>query len=398
MFFLQCGARISQINELIEQRYGRSFATTGASNGQTIAGAIGTGTHGSALDHGPLHQQVVGLHLITHADQHVWLERASQPATRDTAFADLVGANLRRDDGLFEAALVSFGAMGFVAGVMIETRPLFRLRASRSWQRWDAGLQAAVQQLDFSNQTLPGITPGTQPYFFMPIINAFDLNKVSVTAMEALPYNGEPIDYTRNRRDETGPGVDLLCALGGILNVVGTPEVLVNRMADLQLKPFADRIGTWGETFDLVRQLNGTIGSSIGVDISDAKRAVDILIDEQHRGPAAPLAFALRFVRHGGSTLEFTRFPLTCAIDVDGIRNDRTLDFYARIWARLEQENVAFTQHWGKHNNYDTSNVTERFGANVVQDFRSARQRLLPDNTTRRLFANPLLERVGLAS
>ena len=52
---------------------------------------------------------VCGIHLIPDARRSVWLERASCPVTT-AAFAAALGAELRRDDGLFEAALVSFGA------------------------------------------------------------------------------------------------------------------------------------------------------------------------------------------------------------------------------------------------------------------------------------------------
>ena len=397
LFFVQAGARISEINQLIEQRHGRSFATTGASNGQTIAGAIGTGTHGSAIDHSALHGQVLGLHVVTSEDTHVWLERDSRPATRNDAFANAINARLIRDDATFDASLVSFGGMGFVAGVMIETVPIFRLSASRDWRPWSDPLKAAVGTLDFDGYDLPGVPAGQRPYFVMPVVNAFDLDKVSVTAMHALPYNGEPIDYTRNRRDRRGPGIDLLNAIGTATDLTGTPPALINLMARTQLAPFGDRIGTWGETFDFVQELNGTIGASVAVDLSDAPRAVDALIDEMLSGRAAALAFALRFVRHANATLEFTRFPVTCVIDMDGVHNDTSLAFYARAYARLEREGIAFTQHWGKYNNYTATNVRDRFGDAPVDAFLAARDRLLPDAELKAMFATPFLERAGLA-
>ncbi len=61
LYLVQAGRSIAEINRAIEaQARLRSLRTSGASNGQTIAGAIGTGTHGSAIDVGALESQVAG--------------------------------------------------------------------------------------------------------------------------------------------------------------------------------------------------------------------------------------------------------------------------------------------------------------------------------------------------
>ncbi|MBX2822448.1 MAG: FAD-binding protein, partial [Rhodothermaceae bacterium] len=51
LLITQGGALIADINAFLEQ-HGRSLSTSAANNGQTIAGAISTGTHGSALENG----------------------------------------------------------------------------------------------------------------------------------------------------------------------------------------------------------------------------------------------------------------------------------------------------------------------------------------------------------
>jgi len=50
LFILQAGVSVAEFNKVIEREYGRSLATSGASNGQTFVGAMSTGTHGSAID------------------------------------------------------------------------------------------------------------------------------------------------------------------------------------------------------------------------------------------------------------------------------------------------------------------------------------------------------------
>jgi hypothetical protein len=50
---------ILQINEKLEAA-GRSLKASGASNGQSIAGCISTGTHGAAFQVGAVHEAIVG--------------------------------------------------------------------------------------------------------------------------------------------------------------------------------------------------------------------------------------------------------------------------------------------------------------------------------------------------
>ena len=110
LFFSQCGANVWELSQVLEGR-GLSFHTTGASNGQTIAGALSTGTHGSMLDFGGVQDQIVGIHLIVSPTRTVYLERASRPVV-SKRFVNNLGAELIQDDALFDAALVSFGSFG----------------------------------------------------------------------------------------------------------------------------------------------------------------------------------------------------------------------------------------------------------------------------------------------
>ena len=91
---------------------GLSIKGCGSNNGQTIAGAISTGTHGGAYRFGSMQEMVAGLHLITGPDTHVYVERKSYPVMRPD-FAQSIGADFVQDDILFYAALVGLGAVAF---------------------------------------------------------------------------------------------------------------------------------------------------------------------------------------------------------------------------------------------------------------------------------------------
>ena len=79
------------------RRRGWRCPTSGASNGQTIAGAIATGTHGAANTVGAMQDYVVGLHVVGEDGRHYWIERASRPVV-SPSFVARLGAELRRDD------------------------------------------------------------------------------------------------------------------------------------------------------------------------------------------------------------------------------------------------------------------------------------------------------------
>lgn len=78
LIYVQAGTLIDELNDYLEDN-GLSLMTSGASNGQTIAGAVSTGTHGAALDVGGTPEYVRGIHLITGPDEHLYLERDSAP-------------------------------------------------------------------------------------------------------------------------------------------------------------------------------------------------------------------------------------------------------------------------------------------------------------------------------
>src|SRR5215207_8413356 len=128
---LQCGISVADVNKYLASR-NQAVPTSGASNGQTIAGALSTGTHGGAIQFGAIPEYVVAIHLATAPEgRTVWLERKSRPVLKDDLIAKL-GADPLRDDAIFNAALVSFGCFGIILGVVIEPTTPYFLHGSRA--------------------------------------------------------------------------------------------------------------------------------------------------------------------------------------------------------------------------------------------------------------------------
>ncbi|HEV7589933.1 MAG TPA: FAD-binding protein [Longimicrobium sp.] len=392
--FAQCGCSIQQLNTSLRAE-GRSLRTVGASNGQTIAGALSTGTHGSALDVGTIPDYVVGLHLVVGPNRHVWLERASRPVMNDD-FAARLNAEPVRDDELFAAALVSFGSFGLIHGVMIETDPVFLLRMFRRHMPLDAGLRHALDSLDFSRVQLP--RGAERPYHFQVVVNPYSLaNGVHVTTMYRGPFRAgypPPPDVFGG----FGPGDDAISFVGLITDKVPAviPAVASNVLAQAY-KDVEDVQGTIGEIFSNTTTRGKANSTAIGLPLARATEVMDLALElNRTRGPFASLV-AFRFVKATGATLGWQRFaPATCILELDAPLSGRTRTLYELMWKALDDRQIPHTFHWGKQHALDAAGVRRAYGA-AANRWVAARERLL-DAPARATFTNAYLQQLGLAT
>ena len=160
--FIECGNSVAALNDYLFAA-GLSIKGCGSNNGQTLAGALSTGTHGSAYRFGAMQEMVVGLHLITGPNKHVYLERKSSPVM-EPAFAQSMGAEFIRDDTLFNATLVSLGSFGIIHGIMIETRELFLLNAIRFRHPYNGTIKAAIEAGSSTHSPASGSQGRSQGY------------------------------------------------------------------------------------------------------------------------------------------------------------------------------------------------------------------------------------------
>src|SRR5260221_5037245 len=149
LFLAQCGNGVWEISKFLQIR-NLSLKTSGASNGQTIAGVTATGAHGSAFDVGAVQDFVVGLHIIVSPTRHIWLEKASNPVV-SANFIKNLQTELVQDDDLFHSALVSFGSFGIIHCVMIESEEIFLLEAYISPMPYDDIFKQLIQTLEFNS-------------------------------------------------------------------------------------------------------------------------------------------------------------------------------------------------------------------------------------------------------
>jgi hypothetical protein len=408
LFFAQCGMNILMLNEKLEKA-GRSIKASGASNGQSVAGATSTGTHGAAYKVGAVHDAIIGLHIVTGPDKHVWLERASNPVASDV-FISWLGAERIADDDIFNAAVVSMGSFGFIHGVLLETDPLFLLEEHRTGEvAYDNAMKTALNTLDFNaiSHHLPYV-PGTANkdlYHFEVLINPHDFAEndpekgLYLKVMYKIPYG----PYTKRERpvkgfvygDNTlGLMQTILDALGSRISNAVVPR-LVKTMLPLAFQTTPPAFGTMGETFNNTKFRGKAASAAIGMDIQDCSRVLEAII-EVNDSLAFPGALAFRFVKGTKALLGFTKFPQTCVLEMDGVDSALSRLFFERVWDRLQQLGIPYTLHWGKINHILTPQLVRKmYGETNVDKWINCRHQLLSE-PVRMVFNNEFIERVGL--
>lgn len=408
--FLECGVQIARLNKELEvdTHPPRCIKASGGSNGQTIVGATATGTHGAALFTGAVHDSIVGLHIVTGSDTHVWLERESYPVASD-AFIAWLGATPIRNDDLFNAAVVSFGSFGIIHGVMIETDPLFLLKEYRiTPTAYSSDLFEALASLDFTRlktllPDLPESTPDHELYHMEMNMNPYtarDGNGMHIFLFYKVPV---PPGYVVQQGGEHGPGPspEFIWMMKNLLTVLGDDmsynhiRNATTREFDRNIRPPIAEPMSIGTIFRDTRFAGNVASFAFAVE---TQRLPDVLheILEQISNEAFAGAVAVRFVKGTAATLGFTRFPQTCVVELDGLDSKGNHRVFEHVLQRLEQRNIPFALHWGKlQGAMHSERMVKMYGAERLQSWKAARERLLT-LPVREVFTNDFMLKYGL--
>ncbi len=228
----------------------RALPTLGGSGGQSIAGALATGSHGGDVLRRPLADWVQAIHLIGPGGQEWWIERsAGLTAGNETEvqqkFREIAKTStevckdiiVKKNDDVFRSVLVSVGRMGLVYSLVIKTVPAFLLREQRHEDLWEAFRQ------NLSAAVLPSyLAPDyyTRKYFVQVLISPFgavDAHKCKITerwevedpAAERIkpPGSADFLKWLCRTRDVRS----LLPLLGGVLAALLATLLLLTQAA-----------------------------------------------------------------------------------------------------------------------------------------------------------------------
>lgn len=409
LFLFECGTTIKRISEVLSA-HGKSLKTTGASNGQTIAGCISTGVHGSALGVGAVQDYVVGIHLITGPNEtdSVYLERQSAPALNNT-FAEKFSKKIIRDDHLFNAALVGLGGFGFIHGVVIEAEPRFLL--NRYVKKIDKNVALKLADtMDFKNSSfkIPEETTaeghGKTPYHYKVFINPYSNEpEYVVELMYKAPFKTDykdpfPIIKQSLYRDL----IYLFTKMAE--NFPKSIPWLVKRLRKSILPKVDENLtGTVPEIFWDAPYQGPAFACSVGIHHINSSKALKLLADlTKNEGPI-PGIFAMRFVKQTQATLGFTKFPITCVLEIDGVLWKKTRkimslkEYSRRIIEVLQKNNIPFTQHWGKNSDWAFPGLIKHmYGESTVNEWKTQRKKLLSDEMLT-FFSNDFLNCTNLS-
>lgn len=379
------GVTVKRLNDWLQSE-GLSLSTSGASNGQTIAGAIATGTHGSVYGLGGLQSQIAGIHLIGGKDRSYWIEHPDRPAA-SAALAGAVGAELRRDSDEFDAATVHLGGMGVVNAVLLRVESLFTMEVVQQKRVLSPDILRLLQDgdfEDFAREIYPD--PEGNLYFLQVILNPFApftspalirllfrLRGLIDLPIPPVRIPFEPLDLigriTRAHPRARGPVIAAMMA---------TLYPTEPRAGDRPKKQ------NWGGAMgDPVHDGLGQLYTgAVAVERSRLLEALQVMLPAFQRNNGGDLVFTLRFVREQVGLLSFQRFPPftgptdAVVIDMDGMNTPASHMAASRVFESLRSSQIPFHYHWGKMNEIDSSKVASDY-AGPLQVWKQVRARLL---------------------
>jgi hypothetical protein len=418
LFLFQCGNTIKEIGTYLKSR-GFSMQTMGESNGQTIAGTIATGVHGSAWTTGSIQDSVRAIHLITGTSENdsILLQAASSKSVSGR-LAERLNTRLVSDDELFYTALVSLGSCGFIMGVVLEAEPLYLLRRYVGSIALNDALEL-IQSLDFRNAHFKIDTlnnrihrevdehgNGIEPVHFKVYVNPYSTRDKPITEiMYKLPYRSNypnPVELVR------------LSFPSDTINFLGTiatrhkdaiPRLTTLFASGILPSPKEEPIeGSLNEIFWDSSYTGSVFAFAFGVDHRQAAPALQLfnsVIVNPDYG-LLPGAIGIRIVKGSKATLAFTKFPVTCVMELDGLLPDtgspqrqvaiNRLDvFCAEVCKRLMQANIAFTLHWGKNARWDYPNLIHYMYGDAANKWKEQQKALVPE-AMRPVFRNKFME------
>jgi FAD binding domain len=398
--FAQAGMQIAELNaylELIPHDIAkkRALKAAGIGNGQTIAGAVSGNTHGSQINFGAMPDFVVGLHIATGSGRTLWIERASKPVLNQE-FVTKIGADLIRDDDIFNAAVVSFGSFGIIAAMAVETDRIYQLEFPPIGDIHHDDLKAKLSGFADADPA------EVDHYEFI-----FDPHTRKEMAMEAgakrVPFQpGVPTPKPRwILRDKNGfaPGINAVKLLGLLRSV---PPGFVT---GLQFKEYRRRAllggvrGTPGQLYtSSIYYLEGYTESAIGVSVRDAPAMMDVC-SEVAKEMRLPSISQVRLCRSSEATLGFTQHESKTAVfEVAMLNDERFPEFERRMDEALRAEGIRYTLHWSKNSGIEPEKLDYMYGAEKVASWKAARRAVFGDDATlMRLFEHDAMVLAGLA-
>ena len=136
---VEAGVTIGNLYRQLDHK-GMALETMGGASGQTLAGAISTGTHGADKHLPPLADSVLAIHLVGLDGTQYWIEPTTGITDPDLVLAHVAPGvtrqNIIYDDRRFNACLVALGCMGVIYAVVLRVRGAYDLVETTTATTW----------------------------------------------------------------------------------------------------------------------------------------------------------------------------------------------------------------------------------------------------------------------
>ncbi len=315
------GTVLKTLNRAVLPPKGLALPNMGSWDGQTLAGAVNTATHGTGVELGSLADLVRSVEILVvprspTADEPLVRMLRVEPEdgiTDPVAFARAAhrhDTTLIQDDDLFHSVVVGYGSVGIVYAYTIECRDAFWLRERNYTPGWSEVDPVAVARENRHAKVNIDLAAGSQnPQSWVRTWNPVPARPGDPPERnDDLDPVGEFLENFQRLAEEAaeGAGLDLESDPPGALT-----QLPVDRSDELGIDPF-DNSKSSASYIALRRrrarhpdepdrppeQPPDVISTEVVVPVAEAEAAAQAVIDHVHRhGRWFPLPLSIRFAK-----------------------------------------------------------------------------------------------------
>ena len=398
LFSVQSGITIKDLNQALDKA-GLALINMGAYDGQTISGAISTGTHGTGVTLGPIASCVRAIVLVVDSDKVYQVEPSNGISDPQQFKENVKDRTLVQDDEWFRTVLISMGCTGIIYSYILEVMDSYYLKETRTMDSWEN----VKSRLTFpADGSLP--TELTKYRHYEVDINPYPVN----SAHACIVQRKEIVDA--NKRSGARGWSNWIAglvagsrifeaAVVGILNrwPRSSPWAIHKALTALVGNGYIDK------SYNVLT--NGPVENvkAMAVELSypldkNLVKSIDellsILQDEASKQTwymAGPIA--VRFVAASDAYLAPQQGRPTCMVELDmlvGINSGNAL--LKAVVKRVQDQNQDVRVHWG----LDLDTVDEHSVRNRYSEFPKWQSVYEKLNVTG-LFNSPLTKRLGIS-
>ncbi|MBT4520271.1 MAG: FAD-binding protein, partial [Halieaceae bacterium] len=338
------GTRLGDLGQPLED-IGQALINMPDIDEQTLAGCLGTATHGTGAGIGCMSTFVKGLQLVD-------------------GRGNLINCDADNNPEIFEAARVSLGALGVITQVTLQNVAPYRLRRETVWREFDEILEIADQLADNHRNF---------EFYFVPFsgmgfTDVHDISDEPVGTTGQLDGNDGAEDL-KMARDwlQWSPGLREL-VLGGYMGTLDTEVTIENSWKNYA----SERNVRFNEMeYHLPRE-----------HALQALREIRLALETQHHEVFFPIEF--RYIKSDNIWLSPFYKRETCSIAVHRYFEEDFTPYFKTIEPIMRKYHGR--PHWGKLNTLTRQDFMEHYPR--WNDFVDIRRRLDPEGR----FLNPYLK------